>query len=80
MKIELYVKAPDDIDDWFIGCVQPPIDCLGYEQAAQLLEGYWGEWRDEMQLPEADYQFIGWLTKKYGWIKVEGNPKYTFQK
>lgn len=64
------------VEDHFIGCVELPANTT-YDDACQKLNLCWGDWRGEVGLAQNDSQFINWLVKKHGWIKVEGNYSHT---
>ena len=72
-KIEIR-RFYDDHDPVYLGCVEIPEDMV-YEEAREKLDEMWGQWQEEVELPDADSEFIEWLGE-HGRTIAEGNYEH----
>ena len=77
-RIELSaIDNGHDFRSYHIGCVELPANTT-YNEACDKLEELWWTWREEVEHPDADSDFIPWLVENHGWVQAEGNYHYTF--
>ena len=58
----------------FIGSVVPP-PLIPPEKAAEVLKELWMTWREVVEEPDCDTDFVTWLIQERGWSEVDSEEE-----